>query len=362
MKKNYDYYKRMFNLDKDTVDEYMTIIDDVGLGDIDVEGIKDGGINLLKMCICEEKYDVLEKLIKPIKIIDSSKYLTNGSFGDEGRELVNYIYSLPYLEEKEITLKLLSASKFNSPLAIEMKEHPEDVFYVDEETKNNLLNLCNYKSHLDLIGNVKIKDADKVFSEYHNNISVAGASVVDYLDSLNISASSYLIDNGRNSYSSAIMFDYEQLNDDNKEEVSSLVEDGFAHIAKVKGEKDKVLIALDCNGDEYVEDLDNDLKEIVGYLTIQDVYGYRTIDKRYEMYFGDNEFYEDTFSTEERNKLDPLINSDKKKEAVVEALSSGMFTDVYDEESGLVWNNEDQLRRHNNYVKAQSEKKLVKDK
>ena len=74
MERTYEFYKNRYNYTKDRVDELKKILSDLENCIIDEDAIRNNDKDLLKMCVCEYRIDLLKKLISPFEFKTGEVY------------------------------------------------------------------------------------------------------------------------------------------------------------------------------------------------------------------------------------------------------------------------------------------------
>ena len=373
MLRNYDFYYNNLNINHGEVDRILRIINDFENGIYKEDEIRSLGADGLKLCICEGKYDVFEKLVSPFSYEDGEviryKYLLDAFSLEIDRFIRNCPSSImehwASVNEK-LKYSLRDDEEF-IPIPVEETSKDAIVLYpgLKERLLNSLFDLPKEK-----ILTIKIKDVlprqicgmghpimsvrDVVY--YHEAPMVfAGLDLFNknIITTANDTAGCY--DEDFISPNLCLIIDYETLDDDNKMIADAMVENGNAEYQdeSYAGKGKGLIINVPCSREESIYEVNLRMMKLVSMFHKQDmIYGHFTVDDFYNTI--SSWFF--ILTPDEQEKVNSILNNGYTSENILEVMKyfKWMFEGIYyDKDEDVFWISKYYYKKHREYLEEQ---------
>lgn len=377
MLKTENFYEKNLGIGIYQVHKYISLLEKIENGTGTEEDIRGLGVEGLKVCLCEGKFELFKKLVGPISFKDSKsnryyKYLFDAiSLG-----LVEFIEQCPE--------SLMSGwVKYNNILKENAELNGEEFYSVSVEyaAKNSLVLYPSLKKELldaifkldkDKIMQIRIKDvrARQISGMGHpvrnvrDVIYYAESSVVypcielfskNIVTTANDTGGCYddaPIDE-KATYITNIIIDYESLDEFNKTVADSLVESGLARYQDKSfvGNGKGLILEVPCKRNDLVYTVNSKFMEMVSKFHKQDmIYGVMSIEDIYDKFVM---FYH-YLSEEEVQVVNGILEKGYTSDNILEALKYFPFISYYyDKEEDKFWIEKSYYDRHIMYLEDQ---------
>ena len=379
MLRTYEFYQDVLGIYPYEINKITAIIENVENGIYNEDEIRSLGVNGLKFCICESKYDLFKKLVGPFEYQDGEKTRYRYLLEPVSLGIVEYINGLPG-SIMEHWANVNKSRKMNAefageeffPLPVEYTSRNAVVMYpsLKKELIEAILKVDKAK-----MMTVKIKDvlAKQICGTgfpirsikdvcYYAELPLLFPCVDLFKKNIitisNDTGGCY--DDGVTDdtkvFTTNLIINYESLDEANKVVADALIESGVAHIFEnsYSGETIKELvIEVPCKRNESVYQVTKRMMDLISKFNKQDmIYGQLNEEDFYNKFCN----WFSMLSEEAASKVNSILEQGYSSENILKVLEYFPFISVYyDKEEDKFWSSEYYYKKHREYVEDKCE-------
>lgn len=375
MVRTYEFYEKNYDINRNDVDKYLSILSKIAKDDFGEEEVRSLGEKGLKVCLCEGEFDLFKRIVSPFPYDDEGvtryKYLVDAiSLG-----MFEFIQNSPssIMEHwakinQEERRRVEDMDEEFSPVSVEMTSRDAVVFYpsLKEELLNVLLSVDKSK-----LMTIKIKDvlarqicrtSGSIYSErdviYYCEAPLVYAGLDLFAKNIFTTSNDTIgcyDDNLHDTNKSAVCLtiDYNSLDEANKIVADTLVDNGNAKYSDKYDDvaNRELFVAVPCSSTDSIFEVNQRLMDLISKFHKQDMlYGQLSLDAIVKMMNNQIRYLNDDDYNEVVNIFDRGVSS----QTILDALPYFKFMFLYyDKEEDKFFENEFYYRKHRKYLEEQ---------